>query len=105
MFTKHSRGRLRPTRGLFALAISFACVGTVPWSDTRAQTQTLDIVQPVISASGRKLHNSCYRLNGSIGQPAPGYSHGNSYSLYAGFWATAPTTHLDEIYFNGFEAC
>jgi hypothetical protein len=58
-----------------------------------------------ISAGGNTLHGSCYRLSGTLGQAAPGYSSGSIYSLIAGYWQPAPTTATDEIFFNGFQGC
>jgi hypothetical protein len=60
----------------------------------------------------QRAGSSCYRLNATIGQlaPAPGYSYqatagSTNYGVFAGFWAAAETTGLDEIFFNGFEGC
>jgi len=58
-----------------------------------------------ISAGGNTLHGNCYRLSGTVGQAAPGYSSGSIYSLIAGYWQPAPTAATDEIFFNGFERC
>lgn len=109
MIVKHYRAR-RPGRlGLRVLAATaLACVVTVPWSDTRAQpTSPPSIDFHRISSGGSALHNSCYRLSGTVGQAAPGYSSANTgeYSVLAGFWSAAPTTGLDEIFFNGFGGC
>ena len=72
----------------------------------RAGTQpaySIDIY--TISAGGNTLHDNCYRLSGTVGQAAPGYSSGSIYSLIAGYWQPAPTAATDEIFFNGFERC
>jgi hypothetical protein len=58
-----------------------------------------------IGSAGHDLTNTCYRLSGSAGQAAPGYSSSSRYSVNAGYWAGAPTTGLDEIFFNSFEDC
>ena len=58
-----------------------------------------------IGSAGHNLKNACYRLSGSAGQAAPGYSSSAKYSDSAGFWVAAPTAALDEIYFNSFEDC
>jgi len=51
------------------------------------------------------LRNSCFELSATAGQPTPGYSSGGTYVVSSGFWSAAPTSALDEIYFNGFEGC
>jgi hypothetical protein len=98
--------RRRAAIGAHAVAvIALATVCTVPWSDSRAQATPPAINFHVISAGGKSLNNSCFRLSGTVAQAAPGYSSGPSDSLIAGFWSAAPTTGLDEIFFNGFEDC
>ena len=53
----------------------------------------------VVSSGGAALQNNCFRLAGTVGQAAPGYSSATpAYSLIAGFWSAAPTTGLDEIF-------
>jgi hypothetical protein len=86
-------------------AIALAGVCALPGSDSRAQATTPTVGFHIISAGGHSLKNSCYRLSGTTGQAAPGYSSGLTESLVAGFWSAAPTTGLDEIFFNGFEDC
>jgi hypothetical protein len=91
---------------LMLVAISLACVCALPWSDSRAQALPPAIDFHVVSSGGAALHNSCFHLAGTVGQTAPGYSSAaTAYSLIAGFWSAAPTTGLDEIFFNGFEGC
>ena len=101
--------RLRATLGASVLAASaVVSVAAVPWSDTRAQSATPSIDFHLISSGASEMHNSCFRLSGTIGQAAPGFSgsiSSPSYSVYAGFWVAAPLTGLDEIFFNGFEGC
>ena len=94
--------------GGLLLAAALVCVSAVPWSDTRAQSSPPAIDFHLISSGGGKLlRNSCFHLNGTIGQPAPGYSSATTppVSVNAGFQAAAPTTNRDEIFFNGFEEC
>ncbi|MEP6484985.1 MAG: hypothetical protein ABJB01_11095 [Rudaea sp.] len=91
--------------GSFALAVALACVTAVPWSDTQAQSSTTSVDFHLVNAGGKALRNSCFHLSGTVGQPAPGYSSSANYSVNAGFWAAAPTTNRDEIFFNGFEGC
>jgi hypothetical protein len=68
-----------------------------------APTYSIDFY--VISAGGNTLYGSCYRLSGTVGQPAPGYSSGSIDSLIAGYWQPAPMAVTDEIFFNGFQGC
>lgn len=106
MKNKQTGLRKRAGIGLPAIAvIALAGVCAVPWSDSRAQVTAPAIGFHVVSAGGKSLHNSCFRLAGTTGQAAPGYSSNPADSLIAGFWAVAPTTGLDEIFFNGFEDC
>jgi hypothetical protein len=96
----------RPAMGGLLLAVALVSVSAVPWSDGRAQSATPSIDFHLIdSGSSKTLRNSCFHLSGSIGQPAPGYSSSAGYAVNAGFWAAAPTTNRDEIFFNGFEEC
>ena len=81
-------------------------------SVVRAQAQpTFTIDWHVISSGGTSLstgnqsQSSCFIVNGTLAQVAPGYSSGGIYSVYAGFWAAAPTRNTDEIFFDGFEGC
>jgi hypothetical protein len=68
-----------------------------------AQTYTIDTY--VLSAGLPISSNNCFRLAGTVGEPAPGYSGSPTYSVYAGFHAAAPAKPVDEIFFTGFEAC
>jgi len=96
------RVRFRP---LLVSAAVAACIVTVPWSDTRAGNSGPAINFSVIAAGAKGSRNSCFLLNGTVGQPAPGYSSGGDIALIAGFGAVLPTTNLDEIFFTGFEDC
>ena len=58
-----------------------------------------------ISAGAQSLQNSCFRLSGTVGEIAPGYSSSGTYSLYSGFRAAAPAKAVDEVFFSGFEEC
>ena len=96
-----SGARVRRVVALSALAgIAF-----LPWPNSRAEATSPAVDFHVISAGGASLHNSCFRLSGTAGQAAPGYSSNASDSIVAGFWSAAPTLRLDEIHFNGFESC
>jgi len=96
-----ARKRLR-TSALVALALVGMCA--VPGLDSGAQAAP-SIGFHFIGAGGHPLTNTCYRLSGTLGQTAPGYSSSATDSIVAGFWAAAPTTGLDEIFFNSFEDC
>ena len=100
--------RLRPRARVFAPALAVlalaSSVAGVP-ADTHAGTPpTYSIDFHTISAGGSALASACYRLSGTIGQAAPGYSSGSMYSLIAGFW-TADVAASEEIFFNGFQGC
>ncbi len=106
MKDKHTSLRMLARKTLPLLgAIVLAGIAFVPWTNSRAQLASPSIDFHRISAGGTRLHNSCYRLTGTVGQVAPGYSSSALYSLVAGFWSAAPTTGRDEIFFNGFEGC
>lgn len=99
---KHSR---RPVAtGGALLAAALVCVAAAPWSDTQAQASAPSVDLHLLDSGGKKLTNPCFRLTGTIGQAAPGYSSSATYSINAGFLAATPTSH-DEIFFNGFEVC
>jgi hypothetical protein len=103
---KHSRTRRRIALALPVLAAAALATIALRWSDTHAGTvPAYSINFHTISSGGASLRNSCFRLSGTVGQPAPGYSSGTSDYVIAGFWPAAPTTGLDEIFFNGFEGC
>lgn len=87
----------------FLGATAFVYIATP--SDLRAGTPTYSIDFHTISAGGNALHGNCYRLSGTVGQVAPGYSSGSTYSLIAGYWQPGPPAAVDEIFFNGFEGC
>jgi hypothetical protein len=88
------------------LALLLIPVSAAWRSDAHAgTTPTYSIDFQVISAGGTSLKSSCFRLSGTVGQPVPGYSSGNIYSLIAGYWQPAAATGSDEIFYNGFEGC
>ncbi|MEP6484566.1 MAG: hypothetical protein ABJB01_08950 [Rudaea sp.] len=72
---------------------------------TAAASGSYSIDFHVIGAGGNVLQGSCFRLSGTVGQPAPGYSSGSIDSLIAGYWARARAADTDEIFYNGFEDC
>jgi hypothetical protein len=89
---------------LWLLAVAAVTLGVL--GSVRAgapPTYSIDFF--AISAGGNTLHGDCYRLSGTVGQPAPGYSSGSIESLIAGYWQPAPTAATDEIFFNGFQGC
>ena len=104
---KHFRTRLRIGLALPVLAAvaATAAIG-IRSSDSRAGTiPSYRIDFHTISAGGSSLRNGCFHLTGTAGQAAPGYSSGTTEYVIAGFWSAAPTTGLDDIFFNGFERC
>ena len=95
------------TRIGFAMALvaAIASTSTLQWSDALAGTPTYSINFYVMGAGGHTLQSNCFRLSGTVGQPAPGYSSGSIESLIAGYWQPAPVVATDEIFFSGFEVC
>jgi len=73
--------------------------------DSSAGTPAYRVSPHAISAGGNTLHNSCYRLSGTLAQVAPGYSSGDVYTLDAGYWTFPPATNSNEIFYAGFEEC
>jgi hypothetical protein len=90
-----------------SLLVAATVVALGPLSSIRAAAlpTTYSIDFYTISAGGNILRGSCYRLSGTVGQVAPGYSSGSIDSLIAGYWQPAPTAATDEIFFNGFQGC
>lgn len=101
--TSRRRARLRvPALVLAALAALIA----TPSPDSRAGTiPTYRIDFHRLSAGSGSLRNACYRLVGSVGQPAPGYSSGPTYAVVAGFMPAAIVDRPDQLFFSGFEGC
>lgn len=97
------RDRLR----VFALALAaLTALIAAPSRESRAgTTPTYSIDFHRISAGGGSLRNACYRLVGSVGQPAPGYSSGPTYTVVAGFMPVAIVERPDQLFFSGFEGC
>ena len=87
------------------LCVAVAAAALVAFGSIRAGTPTYSIDFYAISTGGNTLLGSCYRLSGTVGQPAPGYSSGSIESLIAGYWQPAPIAATDEIFFNGFQGC
>ena len=90
----------------FPLFIAGAAAALVAFGSIHAgapPTYSIDFF--AISAGGNTLFGNCYRLSGTVGQPAPGYSSGSIDSLIAGYWQPAPIVATDEIFFNGFQGC
>jgi len=98
------RSRGRAFARLLVAAASFAFI-TLPGSATQAGTPNYRIDFHTISAGGSRLANHCYRLSGTVGQAAPGYSSGGAYAVFAGFWQTPSQATSDEIFFSEFEEC
>lgn len=66
---------------------------------------TYGIAWHAINPGITRARNSCFLLSATMGQAVPGYASGAEFVVTSGFWAAAPITQLDEIYFNGFERC
>jgi hypothetical protein len=107
MDSKHFRARWRAGFVVPALtAVLLAAVAATPWSDTRAGTPPIySIGFYRISSGGGALRNACFRVGGTLGQTAPGYSSGSDVSIVAGFWLAAPISGQDQLFFNGFQGC
>jgi hypothetical protein len=69
-------------------------------ASTAAADYTIDWY--AIHGGGGTSQAGAMRLDGTIGQPAPGYSDGANYQLTSGFWVAAPLVS-DVIFRNGFE--
>ena len=105
MKSKRFRTRRWLARSVVTAAALISVAG-IPWSDSVAQSGPAYRVDfHVIHAGGRRLHNSCFVLNGAAGQAGPGYSSGGFYSVLAGFWSAAPVVQQDQLFFDGFEGC
>jgi len=107
MNTRTALGRSRSRTGAFALvAIATALIAS-PSSAGRADTSTsaysIDIHR--IGTGGASMRNACYRLSGSVGQPAPGYSSGATLSVNAGLWPAVAVDRPDQLLFSSFEGC
>lgn len=101
-----SRGRFRSRWGAFAPVALAAALVVAPSSAGLAgtpSTYSIDIHR--ISTGGGSLRNACYRLSGSVGQPAPGYSSAATYSVNAGFWPAVAVERPDQLFFSGLEGC
>ncbi len=105
MNIRTARGRSRSRIGAVVLAALAAALTVSPSSDSRAGTSTYSIDIHRISAGGGSLRNACYRLSGSVGQPAPGYSGGTTLSVNAGFWPAVAVDRPDQLFFSGFQGC
>ncbi len=100
-----ARDRFRSRTGAFALAALAMALIVLPSSSGLAGAPTYSIDIHRISAGGGSLRNACYRLNGSVGQPAPGYSSGATYSINAGLWPAVAVNRPDQLFFSGMERC
>lgn len=98
------RARRRVVRVVLATA-ALGAVAAIPWSDSNAAGPAYSIDYHYMSTGGSRLHNSCFVVSGTLGQSAPGSSFGSGYSISAGFWAAAPISGQDQLFFNGFERC
>lgn len=93
-------------RSTYALlgAVFLVLIAAMP--GLRAQsTPQFGIDHYVLASAGAQSHSSCFILNGTGGQPAPGYSSSANFALVSGYWATASQLGRDEIFFDGFQEC
>lgn len=88
-----------------AASLSLAAFCASAGADPMAVAGSPAIDFHVISAGGRTQTNSCFRVSGTVGQVAPGYSSNAQNAILAGFWAAAAQVDADTIFFNGFEGC
>ena len=93
--------QIRPSLLAAAAAVALGAFGSI----RAGAPPTYSIDFYTISAGGNTLYGNCYRLSGTVGQAAPGYSSGSIESLIAGYWQPAPVVATDEIFFNGFQGC
>ena len=105
MHTSHSRppGRGRLLACGFA-AGALAALLVSPATDSRAGTPTYSIDFHRIGSGAARLRGACYRLAGSTGEAAPGYSSGPTMEVISGFWSAAGNPP-DQMFFSGFEGC
>lgn len=99
--------RLRRRGRLLASAIALGAIAALlasPATDSRAGTPTYSIDFHRISSGAARLRGACYRLAGSTGEAAPGYSSGPTMEVISGFW-TAAANPPDQMFFSGFEGC
>ena len=94
-------------RGLAVLAVTLLSALATPGSAVRAAVRATNAINfRAISSGGHAMHNRCYRLSGTLGQVAPGYSSGVNASAMAGFGGAAmPSSMTDEIFFDTLEGC
>ena len=104
MQNKPATARQPIARIAFSAAM-LASVAAVPWADSLASGPAYSIDFHHISAGHTTLRNSCFVLNATAGQAAPGYSSGGVYAVLAGFWSAAPVAGQDQLFFDGFEGC
>lgn len=105
MKLRTARGRSRSRASAFALIAVAAVLTVSPSSDGLAGSSTYSIAIHRISAGGGSLRNACYRLTGSIGEAAPGYSSATTYSVNAGFLPAVAVEKPDQLFFSGLEGC
>jgi hypothetical protein len=105
MTIHNDRDRSRSRSGAFALVALATALIVSPSSVGHAGTSTYSIDIHRFSAGGGSLRNDCYRLSGTVGQAAPGYSSGATYSVNAGFWPAVAVESPDQLFFSGFQGC
>lgn len=95
------RGRLLACGLSIAVLAAFS---VAPVSDSRAGTPNYSIDFHRIGSGAARLRGACYRLAGSVGEAAPGYSSGPTMEVISGFWSAAGNPP-DQMFFSGFEGC
>ena len=99
------RGKLMNVRSTCALlGAMFLVLAAMPGLRAQSPPQ-FGIDRYVVASAGAHSHSSCFILNGTGGQAAPGYSNSATFALVSGYWATVSQIGRDEIFFNGFEEC
>ena len=62
--------------------------------------------QVITGGGGRSLSPAgCYRLDGSLGEPAAGRQSGAAFAVEAGYWAGPGAHRSDALFRHGFEEC
>lgn len=105
MTIQTAHGRSRPRMGAYALVALATALIVSPSSVGSAGPSTYSIDIHRISTGGGSMRNACYRMSGSIGQPAPGYSSSATFSVNAGFWPAVAADQSDQLFFSSFQGC
>jgi hypothetical protein len=103
------RAPLRSSRLFASLTLAVvASTITMASADSRAVQAEPDyhVSFHIISSGGSPHSSGCFRLSNTLGQAVPGYSGGDQFFMFSGFWMPAPaSTTMDEIFFDGLQEC